>query len=156
MRYVSIALFLIATSLCFLAGYKLGKDSQPSVVVVTERIVEEVPIAILTDTPDQTTVTLEVPEVEPEQDPLELRAEETVQTFFDKNERKLVAEILEVRADSLKVKRQYDGYKLELPVAMLSAEDRAFAAYLWEQQSEQAAPSTSQSEEDIFWDALFE
>lgn len=67
-----------------------------------------------------------------------------------------MAEILEVQADSLQVRRQIDGAELELPVNMLSAEDQAFAAYLWKNQpkkSSSAAPI--QSNEDMIWDELF-
>jgi hypothetical protein len=155
MRFVSLTLFLLAAALCFVAGYKLGKDSLPPVVITSEPTVEEAPIQQLTDTGDQVQVAVEPTVVEPEQSPLELRAQETMQTFFDKNERKLVAEILEVKEDSLKVRRQSDGQELEVPVAMLSSEDQAFAAYLWAQQPKESQNS-SQSMEDMIWDELFQ
>ena len=155
-RLLTIPLLLATCALCFVAGYKLGNESQPPAAVASEVIVEEASIQQLTDTGEQPQVTAELPKDEPAPNPFALRAEETVQTFFDKNERPLVAEILEVREDSLKVKRQSDGYKLELPVAMLSAEDQAFAAYLWEQQPTKSSSSApSQSMEDVIWDELF-
>lgn len=156
MRFITIALFLVAATLCFVAGYKVGKESPRPPTAVAEIIEEEAPIQPLTDTVKLPQIAVELPNAEPIPNPFALRAEETVQTFFDKNERKLVAEILEVRADSLKVKRQSDGYKFELPVAMLSSEDQAFAAYLWEQQSKESSPApSSQSMEDKIWDELF-
>ena len=132
-----------------------GKESQPLAPAAPEAIMEEAPIAELTDTGEQSQLIVERPTDGPEQDPFALRAAEPVQTFFDKNERKLVAQILEVKADSLKVRRDSDGKELELPVAMLSAEDQAFAAYLWQQQPSKATPKPSQSMEDLIWDELF-
>ncbi len=158
-RLISIPLLLATCALCFVAGYRLGKESQPPAAVASETIVAEAPIQQLTDTGALPHVTAEPSQEEPVSEPvnpLALRAEETVQTFFDKNERPLVAEILEVQADSLQVRRQIDGAELELPVNMLSAEDQAFAAYLWKNQpkkSSSAAPI--QSNEDMIWDELF-
>jgi hypothetical protein len=155
MRFVSLALFLVAAALCFVAGYKLGKDSQPPTLIASQTSTEEAPIAELSDTGNQPQLTVELPKDEPTPHLLALRAKETIQTFFDTNERKLVAQILEVREDSLKVRRQSDGKELELPLAMLSTEDQAFAAYLWEQQPKTSAAAPSRSAEDIFWDELF-
>ena len=101
-------------------------------------------------------IALEAPKDQPAQNSFAVRAEETLQTFFDKDERKLVAQILEVTADSLKIRRQADGAELELPVAMLCAEDQAFAAYLWAQAPTKSnSPAASQSMEDKIWDELF-
>ncbi|CAA6676485.1 MULTISPECIES: hypothetical protein [unclassified Lentimonas] len=163
MRFVSLILFLATAALCFFAGYKLGKESQPSAPAVSEAIAEEAPIATLSDTTNPPQVIVEqAPQPESIEDPLALRAKETVQTFFDNNDRKLVAEVLEVKADSLKVRRQADGVELNVPVSMLSAEDQAFAAYLYEQQPAISAPApskapgkTSGSMEDMVWDELF-
>lgn len=107
-RLLSIPLLLGTCTLCFVAGYKLGKESQPPAAIPTEAIVVEAPVQQLTDTSQQPQVapqvtpqlTVEKPKNEPALNPLELRAQETVQTFFDTNDRKLVAEILEARVDS--------------------------------------------------------
>ena len=107
-RLLTIPLLLGTCALCFFAGYKLGKESQPPAAIASEATIEEAPIQQLTDTAAQPQLTVELAKAEPVQNPLALRAEETVQTFFDQNDRKLVAEILEVRVDSLKVKRQSD------------------------------------------------
>ena len=159
MRYLSLALFLIAAVLCFVAGYKVGKESKPSTPTVSEAMTEEAAIATLSDTasPPQAIVE-QLPQAEANEDPLALRAKETVQTFFDKNDRKLVAQILEVKVDSLKVRRQTDGVELNLPFNMLSEEDQAFATYLYEQQPKgttQAPSISGKSMEDMVWDELF-
>ena len=159
MRFASIIPFLAIAALCFFAGYKLGKESQPLASAVSEAVSEEAPIPTLSDTPNPPPVILEQAlQVESNEDPLALRAKETVQTFFDKNERKLMAQILEVKVDSLKVRRQTDGAELHVPVSMLCEEDQAFAAYLWEQQPAPITPlpsKTTKSMEDMVWDELF-
>jgi len=159
MRYVSLTLILIAAVLCFVAGYQVGKKSQPAAPAIADVTDETVPVPTLTDSANPPQVVAEplpVDEPEPVEHAFALRAKEVVQTFFDQNERKLVAEILEVKADSLKVRRQADGVELNVPVNMLSEEDQAFAAYLWEQQPKTAAaPTSDQSMEDIIWDELF-
>ena len=155
-RLLSIPLLLATCALCFVAGYKLGKESQPPAPIAAEIIAEQAPIQQLTDTSGQPPVAPEAPKDQPVQNSFAVRAKETLQTFFDKNERKLVAQILEVTADSLKIRRQADGAELELPVAMLSAEDQAFAAYLWAQTPKKSnSPAPSRSMEDKIWDELF-
>ena len=143
MRYVSLTLILIAAVLCFVAGYQVGKKSQPSAPAIADVTDETVSVPTLSDSanpPQVVAETLPVDEPEPVEHAFALRAKELVQTFFDQNERKLVAEILEVKADSLTVRRQADRKEFDLPVKLLSTEDQAFAAYLWEQQPKAAAP----------------
>jgi hypothetical protein len=155
-RFLSIPLLLATCALCFVAGYKLGKESQPPAPIAAERIAEQAPIRQLTDASAQPPIAPPAPKDEPVQNPFAVRAKEPLQTFFDKNERTLVAQILEVKADSLKIRRQADGAELELPVAMLSAEDQAFAAYLWEHAPKKSnSPAPSRSMEDKIWDELF-
>lgn len=162
MRLLRLALVLIAAVLCFVAGYKLGQLNPPT-PVTAEAVVQEAPIAQLTDTGDQIKVQVTpepiVTDMAAAQSPLELRAQDTIQTFFDTNGRELIAQVLEVQKDSLKVRRQSDGQELSLPISMLSSDDQAFAAYLWQQQGSKvsAAPSStsSQSMEDMIWDELF-
>jgi len=119
-RLLSIPLLLATCALCFVAGYKLGNESQPPAPIVAEIIAEQAPILQLTDTSGQSPLAPAALKDEPIKNPFALRADETLQTFFDKNERTLIAQILEVKADSLKIRRQADGVELELPVAMLS------------------------------------
>jgi hypothetical protein len=155
-RLVSIPLLLATCSLCLVAGYKLGKQSQAPEPPAAVIIAEEAPIQQLSDTSFQPPLVLKAPTTEPVHNYFAIRAEETLQTFFDKDERKLFAQILEVKADSLKVRRHADGAELELPVAMLCAEDQAFAAYLWAQAPTKIdSPAASQSMEDKIWDELF-
>ena len=155
-RLLSLPLLLATCALCFVAGYKLGKESQPPAPIAAAIIAEQAPIQQLTDTSGQPPVAPQAATDQPVQNSFAVRAEETLQTFFDKDERKLVAQILEVTADSLKIRRQADGAELELPVAMLSAEDQAFAAYLWAQTPTKSdSPAPSRSMEDKIWDELF-
>lgn len=154
-RLLSIPLLLSTCALCFVAGYKLGNESQPPAPIAAEIIAEQAPILQLTDTSGQSPLAPAALKDEPIKNPFALRADETLQTFFDKNERTLIAQILEVKADSLKIRRQADGVELELPVAMLSAEDQAFAAYLWMQTLKKSdSPAPSRSMEDKIWDEL--
>jgi hypothetical protein len=155
-RLLSIPLLLATCALCFVAGYKLGKESPAPTPLTAAIIAEQAPIQQLTDSSVQPPVAPQAATDQPVQNSFAVRAEETLQTFFDKDERKLVAQILEVTADSLKIRRQADGAELELPVAMLSAEDQAFAAYLWAQTPTKSnSPAASQSMEDKIWDELF-
>lgn len=153
-RLLSIPVLLATCALCFIAGYKLGKESPaPAPPAI---IAEEAPIQQLTDNSVEPPLVLKTPTAEPVQNYFAVRAAETLQTFFDKDERKLVAQILEVTADSLKIRRHADGAALELPVAMLCAEDQAFAAYLWAQAPTKIdSPAATQSMEDKIWDELF-
>ena len=155
-RLFSIPLLLTTCALCFVAGYKLGKESPAPAPLPAAIIAGQAPIQQLTDSNVQPPVALQVPTDQPVQNYFAVRAEQTLQTFFDKNERKLVAQILEVTTDSLKIRRQADDAELELPVAMLCAEDQAFAAYLWAQKPAKSnSPGASQSMEDKIWDELF-
>ena len=65
------------------------------------------------------------------------RARQTIQTFSDTKGRQLIAEIIEVKTDSLKIGRQADRRVMQLPVEMLCTKDKAFAAYLWKQKTRQ-------------------
>lgn len=56
-------------------------------------------------------------------------------TFSDTKGRQLIAEIIEVQTDALKIRRQSDRRVMQLPVEMLCPKDKAFAAYLWEQKN---------------------
>jgi hypothetical protein len=155
-RLLSIPLLLATCGLCFFAGYKLGKESLPPAAITSEAIAEEAPIQQLTDTVELPQVTVELPTAESARNPMEVRSQETVQIFFDKNGRELVAVIVEVHQNSLKIRRQADGQEMNLPVNMLSPEDQAFAAYLWEHQPTKSSVAPSKSMEDTIWDELFQ
>lgn len=92
------------------------------------------------DANDRSTVAdrieLSTPEQAPEADTdeaLARRALQTVQTFSEYTGRQLVAEIISVKSDSLEIRRLADRQIMQLPTAILCAEDQAFATYLWEQ-----------------------
>jgi hypothetical protein len=74
-----------------------------------------------------------------------LRAQKPTQTFSDKAGRKLVAQIISIQNDSLEIRRVADDRIMQLPVSYLCADDKAFAAYLWKQQSQKRA-HTAQAE----------
>jgi hypothetical protein len=167
-RIFSFLSILIACALCFFAGYKVGKSpaspnplpsapsaSKPLKPITVEQLPQTVaPEPIVTETVEVESTT------EPITDKMAERAQKDMQTFVDQNDRELVAQILEVKEDSLKVRRQIDGQLLELPVNMLSLKDQRFADYLWTQQqlqSKQTAPARtpSQAPEDLMWEALF-
>ena len=88
-------------------------------------------------TPSSPTVEVRSAVTEPSEsaaDSFESRARQSLITFTDATGRTLVAEILEVEATGLKIRREADRRVLTLPVDMLSEEDQAFTAYLWERQ----------------------
>jgi hypothetical protein len=164
-RILSVISILIACALCFLAGYKIGQGPATPDPLKVEPIATE-PSKPLTDqvrpqpaAPEP--VKVETIKVEPGKESLAERAQKNMQTFVDQNDRELVAQVLEVNADSLKVRRQIDGRVMDLPVDMLSSEDQTFANYLFTQQqqlqSKQTAPARipSQAPEDLMWEALF-
>jgi formiminotetrahydrofolate cyclodeaminase len=85
------------------------------------------------------------------------RAEQQFIVLTDKEGRELNAEILEVAADALKVRRYVDFRIVNVPVNMLSVEDQAFAAYLLKPKaadSEPVAPGGVLSEKGIL-DRIF-
>ena len=95
---------------------------------------------------------------DPEEDDdnaLAQRALKTIQTFSEYTGRQLDAKIITVQSDSLEVRRLTDNQILQLPVAILCAEDQAFAAYLWEQKiltestAAQAELETSETADSI-------
>ena len=161
MRFLSFALFMFVAALCFMAGYKVGKESPSPTYTRSANGIEDALRSEPTDIDDFMPI-IKAPSVNTAADldratqhPLAERAKEPVQTFFDTNGRKLVAKILEVRADSLTVQRQSDGQELHLPLYMLVAEDQAFVAYLKDHQDSKPANDSLQSMEDKIWDELF-
>ena len=126
-RFIYLILILAAAALCFFSGYKLGQMSA-NTLTISETIDDGTAIGQLSDTVDTMQDEADTLAVEPSSNPLELRAQESIQTFFDTNERKLVAEILEVHADSLKVRRQADGRDLPGPLRHIQAPQLAVAA----------------------------
>ncbi len=147
-------LLFIGAALCFYAGYTMG-SKHPTYVVVESApakspVVEEIaePEPVVESVPES------IPEVDEADNRLATRAAEQWITFADMQGRTLVAEVIEVEKDSLKIRRQADAQVLDLPVRLLSPEDQAFAAYLW-QQAEASKPVEAEPDFDaIFGDAF--
>ena len=165
MRFLSFAFFILTATLCFITGYKVGKESpSPTATPSTAGFEDPLPggpidVDALITAPTAPAAAASPSSVQSPGHPLALRAKEPIQTFFDTNGRKLVAEILKIRADSLTVRRHSDGRELNVPVSMLTANDQAFVAYLRNQQ--ESKPSTTSADdslksmEDQIWDKLF-
>ncbi len=80
------------------------------------------------------------------------RAKQQLITLTDTLERSMQAEVLDATETHLKVRRQSDLRIVQVPVSMLSAEDQAFAAYLW---TEQNPAPTNRTNEQMILDELF-
>lgn len=78
------------------------------------------------------------------------RAKRSRQTFTDNQGRTLEAEIIEVKADSVLIRRT-DGRRFELNYALLSDRDQAFMIYLW---NEQKKKNKASEFPPIDWDKL--
>jgi len=83
------------------------------------------------------------------------RAAQPFVRFTDTQGRELSAEILEIEADQLRIRRMSDRLEMDLPVALLSPGDRAFAAYLWEIQQATSRPPRNSTDEDELLDRIF-
>jgi hypothetical protein len=147
-------LLLLTATVCFVAGYFYGnkaapepanKDTSPTVIT------EKTPTTTIEDTtPQVETPTTEPEVVEQPTDtmppaiivPFEMRAKERFITFTDTQGRELVAEVVSVSEDNLKVAKKGEIRLITLPIALLSENDRAFAEYLYEQ-TKKPAPSIS-------------
>ena len=146
MRVFTLILFLVTSAACFVGGYILGQlnpKSDPTGAVAAPKLTvnlseETKPQPIEASAPlsvaDSLAPTSQLPSPladDNEDDSFAQRALQTVQTFSDKTGRQLIAEIIEVKADSLEVRRQSDNRILQLPFEILGAKDQAFAAFLW-------------------------
>lgn len=167
-RILSVISILIACALCFLAGYKIGQrpaaldplNAEPIATEPLKPLTAEVQPQPVAPEPVEIEKVEVAPSLELTKESLAVRAQKEMQTFVDQNDRELIAQVLVVNADSLKVRRQIDGQVLNLPLNMLSTKDQTFANYLWSQQqlqSKQTAPARipSQAPEDLMWEALF-
>lgn len=148
---------MLGAALCFYAGYTVGQKKPRAVVRENPVVMESSPgsnrEAMLAQSPSLT-------EPEPADDApsppveastltpavFEARAQEPWITFTDTTGRSLVAEILKVESASLKIRREADRRVLTLPVDMLSDEDQAFAAFLWQQQQNKERSQLSDEE----------
>ena len=62
----------------------------------------------------------------------EVRAKEKFITFTDTKGREIVAEVLDISEDSLKIRKIKDTRETKLPIVLLAENDRLFAKYLFE------------------------
>lgn len=83
------------------------------------------------------------------------RAALPIQTLTDTQGRTIQANIVEVTANEVKIRRS-DGLETTIPLTMLSADDIAFCNYLREQKAAQPQQSSPAIKADEFdWDAYF-
>jgi len=162
MRPVFNLVIILGAGLCFMAGYTVGKKhgyrtAPPAAPVLLESeatsLVEtELPLVaeINRELPDPAPVEIETPD--PER--FSQRAEGSVITLTDTKERSLQGELITATEYHLKIRRQYDGRVVEVPIAMLSQEDQAFAAYLLKSKNASNQPDPM-SEADKIWDEIF-
>lgn len=154
-------LLLIVAGLCFYAGYTVGVNKLPTAPSV-EAVTTSEPAAIETVEAVET-VEDAVPAPLPVEPVVEamvtdhehsLRAAKRQITFTDNQDRELVVEVMEAKADSIKVRRVRDQQIVNLPINMLCEADQVFANYLVNQTQAEEAPSDL-SMEDQVWEDLF-
>lgn len=91
--------------------------------------------------------------------PHAFRAEQKTQVFTDSQGRELLATIIEVGADTSRVKRESDGRYFDLRHADLIAEDRAFLQYLYAEKHKSEpgsrTSSSAKSSGEPDWAAIF-
>lgn len=93
------------------------------------------------------------PEPSPEESAMAARAAQTIQTLTDTQGRTIQAEIVEVMASNVKIRRT-DGLETTIPLNMLSEKDVVFCNYLREQAKEEEVASPTNNE-GFDWDAYF-
>jgi hypothetical protein len=153
MKPFLITLFVVLLALA--GAYILGLGEYLGLKPSTPLEVQPVDVEVVTPTVAPPTDV--VPEVEKSEVkvveqapvvkiPFEQRAKQRYITFTDSMGRSMVAEVLEVQSDSLKIRRHVDGMVMPLPTNMLSDEDQAFAAYLLQESTEQTRAGLSLEE----------
>lgn len=162
MRPLLSLLLILGASLCFFAGYTIGKKHRykdfTSAPVETKAVnqTEE-------DLPATDPAEIEVPPAIVEApklalpaapDPMLLakRAQQKIITLKDNQARAIQVELLEVKENSISLRRQSDFRIVEVPVNMLCPEDQALAAYLW---AEKNPTPKGQMDSLILWEEIF-
>lgn len=143
MKVLIFVLFLIFAGLSFYAGYELGRSASQQVVTATSDAVENPDSTPEVNTrPQEEPIEDEVVKEKfpplPEQQQLEAISEESLAararsqyvTLVDNQGRDIVVEILRAGNNTLKVRRMADSLVVDIPLDMLSREDRLFAEYL--------------------------
>ena len=164
MRSLFILVLILGAGLSFMAGYIVGKK-RGECSLPTRPLESEITMPVETNTSVvkiEVPVPAEIPLKAPE--PIEAvtddtagfaqRGQKQIIKLTDMQERVLQCEILDVAKGHLTVRRQSDNYIVQVPITMLCPEDKAFAAYLFNEQSGIASPEPT-SNAAIIWDELF-
>jgi hypothetical protein len=168
MKPLIVILLLLIAGLCFYAGYELGK---PNLVGVQE----PAPAADTEEQKDPEKTKAEPVDTEqlpplPARQELEVPSEAGLAaraglryiTLIDEQGRDMVAEVLGPGAGGLRVRRQTDYRIVDIPLPMLSREDRIFAEYILKSEEPEAASAQTADRQkpergpDITEDALVE
>jgi len=162
MRRLVPLISVIGASICFMAGYTVGKKHRYENVSTPPKTETSIPIeapAPSIAAPDEILTpvkTMEAPQVipapTPDRLPFAQRAQLKITTLEDTKGRVIEVEILEVEQDSIKIRRQSDLKLLDVPIGMLCPEDQAFAAYL--KQAVKPTPKYK-TEADKIWNEMF-
>ena len=161
MRVIYIISLLTIAAASFFGGYTLGQKNAPQPKPLMAEVVEApseaaVPAAIefkIEEAPEQND--------SEQKAAFEARSQQTFVTFTDTKGRSLEAEVIEAQETTLKIRRKADRVVMMLPIDLLSAEDKTFAVYLWEQQVEweaaqkQESADPTESEIDKLFEQLF-
>lgn len=166
MRRIIPFVLILTAALCFNAGYTVGKRNATIVVrkpatapaatpVETDSEVMadtgSEPEALIVEAPDPT----ESATPSPDTAQLAQRAQQQFITLTDSQERSIQVEVLEATETHLKVRRQSDLRIVQIPLHMLSADDQAFAAYLWEKENHSFGGKMGKEAEQKMLEELF-
>ena len=164
MRSLFALVLILGAGLLFMAGYIVGKK-RGECSLPTRPLESEIKIPAETITSVvkiEVPVPAEIPLKAP--DPIETvtddtagfaqRSQKQIIKLTDMQERVLQCEILDVAKGHLTVRRQSDLSIVQVPITMLCPEDKAFAAYLFNEQSGIASPELT-TKDAIIWDELF-
>ncbi|TVP81260.1 MAG: hypothetical protein EA353_01910 [Puniceicoccaceae bacterium] len=154
-----------------MAGYTVGKKSGHAAALsdihkvqtadpqTRETAISEAKTEAMTEAKTELETTMETPvpaeAASAELARFALRAEESTLTLTDTQRRTLQGELLETTESHLNIRRHPDNQVLDVPVAMLSQEDQAFAAYLFNQ-GIKVIKAEPKLDSEIIWQKLFE
>ena len=164
MRSLFALVLILGAGLLFMAGYIVGKkrgecslptrplESETTMPVETNTSVVKIEVPVSAKIPFKAPKPIEA--VTDDTVGFAKRGQKQIIKLTDIQERVLQCEILDVAKGHLTVRRQSDLSTVQVPIAMLCPEDKAFAAYLFEERSGIASPEPT-SNADIIWDELF-
>ena len=154
MRTVTVIIFFSIALACFFGGYQLAKYNPPLAPLV-EQSTEPTPGATAIDPSMDAETT-----IEPADNAFALRESEPLQTLSDRKGRQVAGTILEIRADSLTLRRQADSQLVNIPISILADGDQAYITYLLNKNGPgkttpiESTPTTPLMEDEV-WDELF-